>query len=518
MRCFVRFLAIFTHLGSENTDKMTMKNWLQNLSLAQKITFLTLGFCVSSALAILLVVYYSIVDLNESILNNELNAHKTIMSRAYIEPMWSFDKIQIEEVSNSFLDNQGFASVVGLKVVDLNGNVLFYKNKLLEGPSGPALEDSPEFTKTGESLIKKNGEILGRVYVTFSTDSIMSKHRNTLGSICLITLIILGFISIGINLLFNKLLTTPLNRLLDHIRQIRNQNYETKEYPTHSHEMQLISNALNYTSHLIKKRNSDLKNHTDNLEKIVAERTSELENQVMKNLNVSRLVAVGEVASGIAHEINNPLTVINGQVLKLKRITGGFEHELDYTGPLSKISLMSERIVKIINGLKLISRDGHGDPMVEFSVSKMVEEIMLLTDMKIKSTNISLDVHIDSSIEKTCGREVQISQVLVNLINNSVDAIMSEEERWIKIVISDRQDYVEFKITDSGKGIPLALREKIMQPFFTTKDVGKGTGLGLSISKGIIKDHGGDFYYNEQSVNTEFVFTVRKSIPLALVA
>ena len=171
---------------------------------------------------------------------------------------------------------------------------------------------------------------------------------------------------------------------------------------------------------------------------------------------------------------------------------------------------MCSRIVKIINGLKLISRDGQSDPMMNFQINNMVEEIKLLTEMKIKALNISLQFILPDEGVEAYGREVQISQVLVNLINNAVDAISYNEEKWIKVEVCEHGGSVEFKITDSGKGITREVQEKIMTPFFTTKGVGKGTGLGLSISKGIINDHGGDLNYNAESPNTQFVFTLSK--------
>lgn len=490
-----------------------MKFQLPYFKLAKKLTLLTLGLCLSAIITILTLAYFSMVHLNERILDDEISAKKAFIGRSYVEALWSFDEAQIKEISDSFMNNLGFASMTALKVVDANGNVLFYKS------SGPekkmAFEDYANipFTKTAVTEVIKNEEVLGRVYFAFTTHEIMLKFRNELSSIFLIAFSILGFLSIGIHVFFNRLLTVPLNLLLDHIKQIRNKNYETKSYCSLPHEMQQISNALNYTSHLIKKRNDDLQINNENLERMVAERTSELESQVVKNLNASRLVSVGEVASGIAHEINNPLTVINGQILKLKRQLKDCEgfNKMEVETSLSKISLMNDRIVKIIKGLKLISRDGQGDPMVDFSLPIMLEYIVLLTEMKIKASNIQFAIEIDPGIDMVYGREVQISQVIVNLVNNSVDAISQRPDKWIKLVITDHNDAVEFRVTDSGKGISTELREKIMQPFFTTKEVGKGTGLGLSISKGIIKDHGGDFYYNENSPNTQFVFSIYKS-------
>lgn len=302
-----------------------------------------------------------------------------------------------------------------------------------------------------------------------------------------------------------------LEIILLHIRDIRGEKYDELKYSSLAQEMNDVNDALNYTSQLINERTVMLKNYADNLEKIIAEKTLELESQFGKSANIKRLAEVGEVAAGIAHEINNPLMVINGQILKLKRLTENLPDVEKFERPLYKINFMSQRIVKIINGLKLISRSGDMDTICSFSITAMFEEIEALIEMKVRAMNVDIDIDIDDSVENVYGRQVQISQVIVNLVNNSADAIAQLEQKWIKIAIADKKDFLEFSVTDSGKGISRELVEKITRPFFTTKEIGKGTGLGLSISKSIIEEHGGSFYYNEKSPHTQFVFTILKN-------
>ena len=108
-------------------------------------------------------------------------------------------------------------------------------------------------------------------------------------------------------------------------------------------------------------------------------------------------------------------------------------------------------------------------------------------------------------------RSTQIEQVLLNLLSNSYDAIVNTPGPWILIVVKSNGQTAEISVTDSGKGIAPEIVSKIMQPFYTTKEVGKGTGLGLSISLGIIKSHHGEFYYDQNSKNTRFVIQLPKS-------
>jgi signal transduction histidine kinase len=104
----------------------------------------------------------------------------------------------------------------------------------------------------------------------------------------------------------------------------------------------------------------------------------------------------------------------------------------------------------------------------------------------------------------------QITQVLINLVNNAHDAIKNLKEKWIEIAVNDSDHYVEISITDSGPGIPAGIKEKIMQPFFTTKAVGQGTGLGLSLSKSIIDSHKGFLLIDDNCPHTKFTILLPK--------
>lgn len=498
-------LLFYLHLPIESL----MRSLFKKFTLAEKLTFFTLAITVVSALTVLSCVYFFILQLNNQFLDGEIRKREMIIKRAYVEPFWTFDQLQIEEVSKSLISNDGHASIEAVRVVDSSGNVLYEKADKGRMLSLDEYSKMP-FTKIGSIKIAKNGQGLGTVQVAFTSQGVMNKYRALLTGIFIFSFMVMGFTCFWIKVFFNRLLTDPLNKLLLHVNELKNGKFETHHYNGLSGELQDIGNTLNYTSTLIKKRNDDLKHHSENLEKIVAERTTELEEQILKNMNASRLVAVGEVASGIAHEINNPLTVINGQMVKIEKQIRNYPHNEQLIVPIEKINLMINRIIKIINGLKLISRDGQSDPMSDFPITNMIGEIKLLTEMKIKSLNINFEIIAPNEELHAYGREVQISQVLVNLINNAVDAISTFDNKWIKLEVIELPEAIEFKVTDSGKGISREIQDKMLNPFFTTKGVGKGTGLGLSISKGIVNDHGGDFYYNANCPNTQFVFTLNK--------
>jgi C4-dicarboxylate-specific signal transduction histidine kinase len=232
--------------------------------------------------------------------------------------------------------------------------------------------------------------------------------------------------------------------------------------------------------------------------------------------NASKMASLGEMAAGIAHEINNPLTIIQGKAGQLKRMIT--KQEIDpvkLKDDLEKITETVERISNIINALRTISRNSELDTGSLTNLNDIIQGVMHLSFERFKQDSILLKVNVDLIPKETqvfC-RASEISLVLLNLLNNSFDAIKPLEEKWIEIAVEPLDQFVKIIITDSGKGIPQSILDKLMQPFFTTKEVGKGTGLGLSISKKIIEKHNGKFYYNKASNHTSFILELPTTQP-----
>lgn len=227
----------------------------------------------------------------------------------------------------------------------------------------------------------------------------------------------------------------------------------------------------------------------------------------------SRLSLLGEMASGVAHEINNPLSVIINSIMILKKNVEN--HTLTdqmLMKYIEKIENTTFRITKIINGLRSFSRDGANDQFVEVSLTKIISETLDLATEKIKKNDIDLRYQAPQGAYMINGSEVQLGQVILNLVSNAIDAIETEPEKWIQIEVVDGLDKFFVKIINSGPRISKDLVNKIMQPFFTTKPVGKGTGLGLSISYGIMQKHKGTLSVDLNHTNTCFVLEFSKSI------
>lgn len=231
----------------------------------------------------------------------------------------------------------------------------------------------------------------------------------------------------------------------------------------------------------------------------------QVDTQRRQSLQNAKLTSLGEMASGVAHEINNPLMVISGLAQSLKR---SLENETlkkeKGSEQLNKIISTVDRIAKIIKGLRNFSRDSFDDEFVLAPLKIILSNSYDLCKSKIDDNEIKFSTSLPPEIDIKC-REVQLVQVLVNLINNSIDAIANLEDRWINIKFFQTETHIQIIFTDSGKGISPEIAEKIMQPFYTTKEIGKGTGLGLSISKGIIEDHGGNLTLDSNRDHTTFI-------------
>jgi len=242
----------------------------------------------------------------------------------------------------------------------------------------------------------------------------------------------------------------------------------------------------------------------DITEKVEREKEIELQRQAL--IGSTRLASLGEMAGGIAHEINNPLGIIMGIAghLRLHTRRQGIQDELLEEG-FDRIEETVKRISSIIKGLRSFSRDTSNENFKIVKLSHIVSETLELTREKAKNNNVDLHCSIDVDAFISC-QPVQISQVIMNLFINSMHAVRLLDEKWISLETEQKSDgYIHLKITDSGKGIPAEHRSKIMEPFFTTKPLGQGTGLGLSISAGIIKTHSGSLDLNSQSPNTQFI-------------
>ncbi len=229
----------------------------------------------------------------------------------------------------------------------------------------------------------------------------------------------------------------------------------------------------------------------------------------------AKMATLGQISAGVAHEISNPISVVSlvSSILKQAAKSGSQTKEL-LDAQAARLDRCVKRVETIVAELKVFSRDSSRDPMRMESLKKILDETVDLCGASFSAQRIKIirdEVPEDWMV--FC-RAPQLMQVVLNLLSNAYDAVSESEDKWVKVEVSQIANGYEIAVTDSGMGVPAELRDKIMDPFFTTKAAGKGTGLGLSISANIMVDHGGKLFLDGSTERTRFVVRVPKTLPV----
>ncbi|MCB0421836.1 MAG: PAS domain S-box protein [Bdellovibrionales bacterium] len=233
-----------------------------------------------------------------------------------------------------------------------------------------------------------------------------------------------------------------------------------------------------------------------------------LEKERSKLIQSSKMSTLGEMAGGISHELNNPLAIIKGYASIMKKQSQMNAHvdSILVKSMTEKIESGVNRMSLIIDGLRNFARDGEQDQFTQTNLLDLIQETLSFCKGRFAKSDVSLKLEIDPDVNIYC-QPVQISQVLLNLLNNSLDALdghSREAHPNVTIRGIEQDKCVNITVVDNGPGVKKEISEKIFEPFFTTKEIGKGTGLGLSISLGIIESHSGLLTYNRNNGQSEF--------------
>lgn len=241
---------------------------------------------------------------------------------------------------------------------------------------------------------------------------------------------------------------------------------------------------------------------------IVVQDITNIKEAEIKLIQSSKMASLGEMSAGLAHEINNPLAIISGAMGLLVR----FGHDPEkIKAKIDMVDRACKRIEHIVSGLRKFSRTDNSEDFDVFDLNDIIKESLRLTLQKSKRHNVPILFGGGGPFKIKCS-EIEIQQVLINLINNAIDAASDLPDKWVKINISEEESIITLKVVDSGKGISTEIKDKIMDPFFTTKPVGKGTGLGLSITKGILDQHNASIAVGLDNGNTCFEVKFPKSV------
>ncbi len=243
--------------------------------------------------------------------------------------------------------------------------------------------------------------------------------------------------------------------------------------------------------------------------------TRQLAKERLQVFHSARMSTLGEMVGGVAHEVNNPITIIQLRATQALRILKQPEFDLSrMTECLEAIQKTTAHIEHVVKGLRSFSRTGDGDPFEEVEVGALLDDSLSLFGEQMRKDNIDVRISsFDRSLRVQC-RPTQISQILINLYSNSKFALSGRENKWLEILVEDTAETVCISVIDNGSGIPSGAVRSIFEPFFTTKKSGEGTGFGLSISRSIARAHQGNLWHDVKHKNTRFVLEIRKKVTL----
>ena len=246
----------------------------------------------------------------------------------------------------------------------------------------------------------------------------------------------------------------------------------------------------------------------------MADREKEMMNE--KVIEAGKLASLGELAAGIAHEINNPVAIMVeesgwiGDLLEEDEF-GDTENVSEIRRSVAQIKNQGDRCKEITH--KLLSFARRTDPrQQEVNLNDLIQEVVDLSSQRAKYANVKVHQNLSGNLKIVQASPSELQQVLLNLINNAIDAIDHKQGGKVTISTDNGDNAVNFHVADTGQGIPEAVLKRVFDPFFTTKPVGKGTGLGLSICYGIIQKMGGKISVNS-SVGVGTTFHI--SLPVA---
>lgn len=346
-----------------------------------------------------------------------------------------------------------------------------------------------------------------------------SKHDQSPLNLFFDALILTGLAGLSVYFFFHFVLIEPIRQISSHMKSLNLDHSSEKFHLKKSFfrgsydELDNIAEQFNSLKDRVMMSNWALKEMNANLEHRVEERTEELIEQTQKLEKSARWTALGEMAGSIAHEINNPLAIIMGksQLLLRKETSEPTKKSLEV------IIKTTQKIAEIIQSLRVLSRDASNDPFEFVQARVIIKDAMGLSMERLKKNQIEFEVSKEFDEYDLSCRRVQVAQVLINLINNAVDAISDKPNAKIKLEMKEKEGSLILSVIDSGPGFAPEIRDKILTPYFTTKGIGKGTGLGLNLSRNIMEAHKGelaiDFEAPSTTINLIFKNYRRSEIP-----
>jgi signal transduction histidine kinase len=281
-------------------------------------------------------------------------------------------------------------------------------------------------------------------------------------------------------------LSAPVRELSQGVRALAEGRYDQTVAVESRDELGQLADGFNHMTREIRRRDDEIRAWNSDLQQRVEHRTAELKLAQDQILRTRRLAAIGSLGAGIAHELNNPLTAVAGFISLARKQLGDSSPQSE---TLKQALEQTRRVSKIVSDLRQFAEQERTDGGRRFPLEQPVLSALDLYAEEMRKKRIELRRDLKPGLREAQGDPVQIQQVVAHLVQNAIAAMPEGGE--LRIALTDvAGDALKLTVSDSGKGIPPEMRERIFDPFFSTKDKA-GVGLGLSISHSIVEAHHG---------------------------
>lgn len=341
-------------------------------------------------------------------------------------------------------------------------------------------------------------QVLGVIDITYSLDEINQTMRAHVVNMITVSIGFILLISLSAAWLLQRIIYVPLADLEKGAKRLSSGDFD-KPIPVRGEdEFGSLARSSNAMMAALKKSRQDLEEWVQNLEKIVGERTQDLRLAEAEVARGEKLASIGQLAAGIAHELNNPLTgVLTFTHLLRKKMPDGSQDAED----LDLVIRETKRCASIIRRLLDFAREKTPEKQL-VDLNRVIDDTVRFVERSAALQHVEIAMELDDDLPEFYVDADLIKQVLMNILVNAQQAIEGRGTITVRSHFHVARKLahtgggavpaVEITISDTGCGIPTANLQRIFDPFFTSKEVGKGTGLGLSVSYGIVASHGGD--------------------------
>jgi len=352
-----------------------------------------------------------------------------------------------------------------------------------KGPSvGEEIGFLPD-TNAGKDTQK---ERIGSVLIGLSSHARSLEIHRLKRVLGIATMVVIA-IGITLTVLLVRIVVEPVNQLVEATRRIAQGDLDILLHVNTQDEIGELARSFNQMTLKLQNSRQELERTNLMLEQKVQARTRELEEAQNQLVQAEKMSVVGQLVSGVAHELNNPLAGVLGysQLLLRMEVPGEVKRGLE------RIESEADRCKRIVQNLLIFARKNRPQKR-PIDINGVVESVLELKEYQFKVDNVRVMKDLDPRLPLTMADSGQLQQVVMNIIHNAQQAMSGGKREAILTVRSrGEKGTIHLEIADTGPGIAAGNLNRIFDPFFTTKEVGQGTGLGLSICYGIIQEHRG---------------------------